>query len=639
MHLLKRSILLFTVLLFCGIFLSAEESVSESEEGFSQSSSDSEYEVDLGQVYTYLEKPVAEQKIIITKEEIEKSHSENLTSLLQSQGMQILSYGAYGLESKPSIRGFTDETVRVVIDGVCVNNAQYGTFDFSSINLNQIEKIEIVKGGFTEGISDEGSVGGTIYITTKKQDVKKHFSSDTSAKTYFNPAWPVDTLSQKLTFSSPAGENSFFKTSAALTLAQNRFLYKSDSNQYVYQDNSQVWDTDLSAAFTHFYGAGSSVTVSDALYAGNKYCPGVEHNTNIGLQKDYDNRFTINLLNPAIGNAFRLENNFAYLTNIRFYDADSESSSHYVNTITYASSLTYYASDFFRESLGFTFDGVFLDSSNDGKHNQFTYTIKSTSKFFFNDILSLSIPLAVKFQGENFAFVPKIGLKSSFKFVDINLSLYRMVQFPNMDDLYWSGAGGQGNPNLKVEKGWGGDISFNSKLNFLPLSLCIFTNYYENKIQWAVSNNISSPQNIASAFYAGVDLDIEKSFFNDILYFRFSGEYLYNRLLNKNDPYTYGKRIMWTPDFVASLVIRLNLEKWQASLETSYMGKRYISNLNISYMKPYVLMNASASFKANEWLNPYVRIENLLFQDYEAVENYPMPLTSVTLGCSIKKDW
>lgn len=623
----KKSSLFFIILLCSGFFFAEENSL--------QAESD---EVDLGHVYTYLEKPVAEQRIVITKEDIEKSHSEDLTSLLQSQGIQILSYGAYGLESKPSIRGFTDETVRVVIDGVCVNNAQYGTFDFSSINVNQIEKIEIVKGGFTEGVSDEGSVGGTIYITTKKQNVSKEFFSDTSAKTYFNPVWPVDTLSQKLNFSRPLGENTFFKTSAALTLAQNRFLYKSDSNQYVYQDNSQVWDTDLSAAFTHFFGAGSSISISDAIYAGNKFCPGQENNTNIGLQKDYDNRFVISMINPAIKNAFRLENNLAYLLNIRFYDSLSESSSHYVNTITYNSIFTYYGSDFFRESLGFTFDGVFLDSTNDGKHNQFTYTAKSTSKFFFNDIFSLSIPLTVKFQGENFAFVPKLGLKTSFDFGDFNLALYRMVQFPIMDDLYWGGAGAVGNPDLLPETGWGGEVTFNSKLKFLPLSLCIFTNYYENKIQWSLSTPLM-PQNISSAFYAGIDLDIEKAFFNDMLSFKFSCEYLYNRLLNKNDPYTYGNRIMWTPDFVASLVINLNLEKWSLSLDTSYMGKRYTHNENITYMKPYVLMNASASFTESGWIVPYVKVENLLFQDYEAVENYPMPLTSVTLGCSIKNDW
>ena len=74
---------------------------------------------------TKIGKPVAEQRLTITEEEIEKSNAENLTGLLQRKGMQILSYGAYGLEAKPSIRGFTDETVRVVIDGICVNNAQY----------------------------------------------------------------------------------------------------------------------------------------------------------------------------------------------------------------------------------------------------------------------------------------------------------------------------------------------------------------------------------------------------------------------------------------------------------------------------------------------------------------------------------
>ncbi|MBQ4237036.1 MAG: Plug domain-containing protein, partial [Treponema sp.] len=72
-------------------------------------------------------KTVVEQRLEIGEEEIENAHAENLTNFLQRKGVQILSYGSYGLESKPSVRGFTDETVRVVIDGICVNNPQYGT--------------------------------------------------------------------------------------------------------------------------------------------------------------------------------------------------------------------------------------------------------------------------------------------------------------------------------------------------------------------------------------------------------------------------------------------------------------------------------------------------------------------------------
>ena len=100
-------------------------------------------QIELPKITTYIES-VVEQKIVITEDDIEKSHCENITSLLQNNGVQLLAYGAYGLEQKPSIRGYTDETVRIVIDGVCVNNAQYGTFDFSSINVADISKIEIL---------------------------------------------------------------------------------------------------------------------------------------------------------------------------------------------------------------------------------------------------------------------------------------------------------------------------------------------------------------------------------------------------------------------------------------------------------------------------------------------------------------
>lgn len=595
--------------------------------------------INLGHIYTFLEKPLAEERLVISKEEIEESRCENLTSLLQRKGIQILSYGAYGLESKPSIRGFTDETVRIVMDGICLNNAQYGTFDFSSINLNQIEKIEIVKGGFTEGISDEGSVAGTIYITTKKQDVKKEIYSDTSFKTFFNPAAVLDTVSQKLNFSSPVKENSFFKTSLAFTAAQNKYLYLSGENKYLFRDNSQVWDTSASFAFTHFYGQGSSFTFTDFLYAGNKFCPGPENNTNIGLQKDYNNRFILNIINPAIFSAFRLENNFAYFTNVRFYDEASSSSSHYLHTLTYSSSLSFFASDFFKQSAGFTFEGNFLSSTDDGKVNQLTFTFKETSKFFFNDIFSLSLPLSVKFQGQNFAFVPKAGLRTSFFFGDFSFLFYTMVQFPNMDDLYWNGQGAVGNPDLKEERGWGVEITFNSKINFLPFSLCFFTNYYENKIQWAYSDGLYSPENLSSAFYAGLDFDLEKSFFDEVFSVKFSGEYLYNRLLDKSNSLTYGKRIMWTPDFTTSLILNLKLEKWSFALDTSYMGKRYKSNLNISFLKPYVLMNFSASYKGLKIFEPYIKIDNMLFADYESVENYPMPLTSLTAGLSLKKNF
>ena len=87
----------------------------------------------LPEITTYIPSSL-ENKITIKREQIQKEHYQNILQLLSYYSVQILSYGDYGLEQKPSIRGFTDETVRVVIDGVCMNNHQTGTFDFSTIN-------------------------------------------------------------------------------------------------------------------------------------------------------------------------------------------------------------------------------------------------------------------------------------------------------------------------------------------------------------------------------------------------------------------------------------------------------------------------------------------------------------------------
>ena len=175
-------------------------------------------EIVLPEVTTYIPSSV-EQKLVITAEELEAAHYEDLSDVVERAGLQILSYGPYGLESKPSIRGFTDETVRVVIDGICVNNAQSGLFDFSTINLSAVERIEIIRGGFTEGVEDEGAVGGVIYITMKKNEMKSSLSGEVGLKSFFNKELPLDSVFQKISFGGRLGENTFLNADGTLNYA------------------------------------------------------------------------------------------------------------------------------------------------------------------------------------------------------------------------------------------------------------------------------------------------------------------------------------------------------------------------------------------------------------------------------------
>ena len=104
-----------------------------------------------------------------------------------------------------------------------------------------------------------------------------------------------------------------------------------------------------------------------------------------------------------------------------------------------------------------------------------------------------------------------------------------------MNQLYWKeNSTTKGNPNLKPEDGINTELTFDYSNNIIPFSLCFFTNFYFNKIQWQYNNSVWSPQNIASAFYAGINLNIEKKLFNSLT-LKLNYEYLYNSLLEKGD--------------------------------------------------------------------------------------------------------
>ena len=589
--------------------------------------------IELPKITTYIEAaPLVEQKTVITEQEIEKSNVENFTQLLQNNGIQILSYGAYGLEQKPSIRGFTDETVRIVIDGVCVNNAQYGTFDFSSINVADISKIEILRGGFSESVLDEGAVGGVIYITTKKQSLGHKFFADFFIKTFFNFDFPVDSVGHSFNYSGQITENSFLRASSKIGLANNKYWFKDYKKEFSVRNNSEVFDFHNNLNFSHYFGNGNCFSISDLFYLGNKNTAGTETSKDFGLQKDLNNILTFNFIFPEIKNAFKLQTNVSWLNNNRNFTDSDENSKHFVNTIKFNVLGDLYYFEKYSQAVGLTFEFTNLDSTDDGRHVQFKGTIKETSTFRISNWFSVVIPLGFTFCNKNIAFVPKLGTKFSFTKCELLINCYRMVQFPNMDDLYWNGGGFLGNKNLKKEDGIGAELTINTFDILLPFSFCVFSNYYKNKIQWSGK----TVKNVASAFYLGANISFEKSLFNEVVKLNFNLEYLYTCLLDSSNELTYRKKIMWTPDFVGSLIIQANFDYFSIKLDANYVGLRYKTNMNLGYLPPYVLLNLGGEFSKFKCIIPYIKIDNVLNWQYHNIEGYPMPGISLTLGSKVK---
>ncbi|MGI9316626.1 MAG: TonB-dependent receptor domain-containing protein, partial [bacterium] len=115
---------------------------------------------------------------IITRREIEKSGAISVSDVLATvPGVQISNNGGMGQATSLFLRGTESDHTLVLIDGVKTGSATLGTTPFQDLPLDQVEKIEVVRGPRSSLYGSE-AIGGVIQIFTRKggQGTKPNFS-------------------------------------------------------------------------------------------------------------------------------------------------------------------------------------------------------------------------------------------------------------------------------------------------------------------------------------------------------------------------------------------------------------------------------------------------------------------------------
>lgn len=104
---------------------------------------------------------------IISRDDIVASQSPDLIDLLARQaGIDISRNGGPGQASTVFLRGSNSNHTLVLIDGLRVNSASQGVFDFAHLPLGRIERIEIVRGP-RAALWGADAIGGVIHIFTR----------------------------------------------------------------------------------------------------------------------------------------------------------------------------------------------------------------------------------------------------------------------------------------------------------------------------------------------------------------------------------------------------------------------------------------------------------------------------------------
>ena len=124
---------------------------------------------------------------VITREHIERTQPHSVMKLLENQaGIYINHTGNFGSLSTVYLRGGDPNFTLVLIDGVKVNDpndSRGGTFDFANLDINSIERIEILRGPLSS-IYGSDAISGVINIISRHEesgsDVLISFGEDKS---------------------------------------------------------------------------------------------------------------------------------------------------------------------------------------------------------------------------------------------------------------------------------------------------------------------------------------------------------------------------------------------------------------------------------------------------------------------------
>src|SRR5262245_3333492 len=106
-----------------------------------------------------------------------EQHEQTMTAdaLRPVPGTDIMEFGSPGQSAFASIRGAAPDQVLVLIDGVKVNDPTTGQYDFANLTTENIDRIEVLRGGGGALYGSE-AIGGVINILTPRGEGPFRFS-------------------------------------------------------------------------------------------------------------------------------------------------------------------------------------------------------------------------------------------------------------------------------------------------------------------------------------------------------------------------------------------------------------------------------------------------------------------------------
>jgi vitamin B12 transporter len=604
---------------------------------------------------------------VITQEDIKNSTAKDAGDLIIESAIGHVHKYPGALTSRIELRGlttdlFSDLNSRVLI---LINGNRAGTVNLAKIPVEDIERIEIVKGPASV-LYGSSAMGGVINIITKEG--KEGFHGSIGGEVGSWEYWKA-----KAELSGKKNDFDFYLT--ASRSSSDDFKAK----DYGKIDNTGYNDETVSARFGYKLFGSHHISVGfqhwkgwDIGSPGARYSPDPDNYSNkernsfdIGYKTtDFNAKYYFvkdkdewhGGMTSGIGNSditvTKTDTQGASLQKIFSINEHRIIIGGQWDRIEVKSSSNTGAP--YRPNSEYNTYGVFTEGRLSLFNKKLLISTGVRYDYFENEILATEGIKNLKPRKENLDHLTIRG-GVVYKITDnfsIKSNAGTAFRAPAPDELaadYVSSWGTHylGNPDLKPEKVASCDVGVAYTKDFLNTELTFFHSKFRDKILSYYDTTLQAQtfKNVEGATIQGIEANIS---YNLGLAFGLNisiepfANITYHTRYSSNDELEmkkYGKTLLYTPKWTGAFGIRAGKENWDIRLIANYTGDEKVQDWAApSYGRvvvkkgDFTVVNLKGSYKPLKNLEITASVENLFNRAYEYVQYYPMPERTIIGG-------
>ncbi len=580
---------------------------------------------------------------VISRDEIAKSNAQTVTELLQRvSGVFVKRYGNSGQQQSIAIRGSEANQVLVLIDGQTATNPQSGQTGLNNVMLNNIERVEILKGG-ASALFGSNAVAGVINLVTKSgPESRKTEASFQQALAAFGTHQLGLQIGQRLSrvryslavdWLESDGDFGFVNVSRVSRPTQKR----SNADFGSYNAFARLkWDVSTRA----------NLEMRAQLYDLSTGTPG-EISNPTPLARSGNRRYLTNLsLTSSVGEKslvsvsahYDVFNNDFENPERAVFDGSNDNTSYGLQA---RHSLEFSPQHLVTYGAEYQHDEV---SGNNiaGHPTRESFSLFARGKSSFGNksgvlFKSLGVYPALrvdKFTRLDTEVSPKVSVSLN-DFVTAGLKLVigagRSFRVPSFNSLFFiSTVQVRNNPELKPERATEFDFGLHydahgSRAGQFRFSGVYFHRNVDGIILWLPDFRfIWSPRNIASVISRGVELSLSWTAASEVL--KLESNYTFND--SRFDLPGNRQAVPYRPRHVLNSKLTLLMAGFNIRLDQSWVSERFPNVAGTNAIPAYWLLDFTVSREfgiGSLQLLPKFSLNNLFSKRYAVVSNFPMP--------------